>query len=64
MLDEFPKTSISRQLTIVCGSTFLEIQDHDITVNNLDILGDMDSCQGVVTRNHNALTGQGNVNFG
>jgi hypothetical protein len=42
-------------LTIFGGSSFLEVQDHDVSVNDFDVLSDVYGSKRVVTSNHDTL---------
>jgi len=39
----------------VGSSTLFEIQNHDLSINDFHILGDMNSSKGIITSDHNTL---------
>jgi hypothetical protein len=41
--------------TLICGRALLQVKDHDLSVDDLDIAGNMDGGKWVVAGNHDTL---------
>ena len=52
-----------KQFTSFMLRILFQVKDECITIDNFDILSDVDSGQGVVTRDHDTLKGDGKKGF-